>query len=366
MAEHSAIHPGIKYLSTLLQSRGVTIDYTVDHREGGAGPAEGITLILNNRPVTVPTTGPFVTHSPFSLIRNNGKHVLLDNGSALTEVSITPSPQYYALETADGIPYKHIALLHGSNCLASTVLQECTYWNTTERCRFCGIEISLQSNSTTQKKTPQQLLEVAQAASRLGTISHITLTAGSQADSTTEVEHLTSCCTHLKSGTDLPIHVQIMPPRQPGLLEFLKQSGADTIGIHVESFDPAVLNKIAPCKTHYSLQDFISSWRESVRLFGSNQVSSFIILGLGETSQSVIEGVKLLCDMGVYPFIVPLRPIPGTPLEMNHPPDPDYMISIYEEAAAILKRSGLSWKNSKAGCVRCGACSGLPDFEDET
>lgn len=366
MPEHSTIHPGVKYLATQLQSRGVKLDYTVDHREGGAGPAEGITLILNNRPVTVPTAGPFVKHSPFSLIRSNGRHVLLDNGADLTEVSTTPSPPYYALETADGIPYKHIALLHGINCLASTVLQKCTYWNTPERCQFCGIEISLHSHDTTLQKTPQQLLEVAQAASQLGTISHITLTAGSQPDSISEVEHLASCCNHLKSGTDLPIHVQIMPPREPGLLELLKQSGADTVGIHIESFDQGVLNKIAPCKTHYGLQGFISSWKESVRLFGINQVSSFIILGVGETSQSVIEGVKLLCDMGVYPFILPLRPIPGTPLGMNHPPDSDYMISIYEQAAVILKKSGLSWKKSRAGCVRCGACSGLPDFEDET
>ncbi|MDX1779172.1 MAG: MSMEG_0568 family radical SAM protein, partial [Thermodesulfobacteriota bacterium] len=315
---------------------------------------------------TVPTAGPFVAHSPFSLIRHNGQHVLLKNGSHLTDVSITPSPQYYALQTADGIPYKQIALLHGINCLASTVLQKCTYWNTPERCQFCGIEISLNSSATTPQKTPEQLLEVAQTALRLGSISHITLTAGSQADTTSEVEHLASCCTHLKSGTDLPIHVQIIPPRELGLLELLKQSGADTIGIHIESFDQTVLNRIAPCKTHYSLEDFINTWKESVRLFGINQVSSFIILGLGETSQSVIEGVKLLCDLGVYPFIVPLRPIPGTPLGMDSPPNPEYMISIYEQTAVILKKSGLSWKKSKAGCVRCGACSGLPDFEDET
>jgi hypothetical protein len=40
------------------------------------------------------------------------------------------------------------------------------------------------------------------------------------------------------------------------------------------------------------------------------------------------------------------------------------MIDIYEQAASLLAASGLSWRKSKAGCVRCGACSGLPDFED--
>jgi biotin synthase-related radical SAM superfamily protein len=100
-----------------------------------------------------------------------------------------------------------------------------------------------------------------------------------------------------------------------------------------------------------------------VAIFGRNQVSSFLIAGLGEMPDSIIEGAALLCDLGVYPFIVPLRPIPGTRLESQSPPNPEAMIEIYQHASALLERSGLSWKNSMAGCVRCGACSGLPDFE---
>ena len=355
--------PAEKYLAALLQSCGVKVAHPVDHRDGGAGPAEGTTLILNNRPVSVPMAGSFVDHSPYSISQHNGQTTLFNNGTPITGVLIPPSPYYYTLKTADGIPYKKIALLHGTSCLASTVLQKCIYWNTPGQCTFCGIEISLQSGTTTAQKTPQQLLEVAQAASQLDTISHITLTSGSHPDSSLDVEHLASCCTHLKSGIDLPIHVQIMPPRDLTQLERLKQSGADTVGIHIENFDFSVLQKVAPCKTSFSLNYYITAWKESVRIFGINQVSSFIILGLGETTQSVLDGVALLCEMGVYPFIVPLRPIPGTPLEVHQPPDPDYMISIYRQAATLLKKSGLSWKNSKAGCVRCGACSALPDFE---
>lgn len=352
-----------KHLAALLQSHGVKVDHTIAHRKGGAGPAEGTTLILNERPVSVPIAGSFVEHSPYSISQHEGQPFLCNNGSPITAVVKPPSPHYYTLQTADGIPYNKIALLHGTSCLASTVLQECSYWNTPDRCTFCGIEISLQSNATTAEKTPQQLLEVAQAASQLDTVSHITLTTGSHPDSSYDLEHLASCCTCLKSGIDIPIHVQLMPPRDLSRLELLKQSGADTIGIHIENFDFTVLNKVAPCKTSYSLQHYITTWKEAVRLFGINQVSSFIILGLGEEAQSVLDGVALLCEMGVYPFIVPLRPIPGTPLGVNSPPDPGYMISIYQQAAILLQENGLSWKNSRAGCVRCGACSALPDFE---
>ena len=363
MAAPKLNHAGEKHLAALLQSYGVKIDHTIEHRTGGAGPAEGTTLILNDRPVSVPIAGSFVGHSPYSIGQHEGKSFLFYNGYPVKAVLKPPSPHFYTLKTADGIPYKKIALLHGSSCLASTVLQKCIYWNTPGKCTFCGIEISLQSNATIAEKTPQQLLEVAQAASQLDTISHITLTTGSHPDSSLDVEHLASCCRYLKSGIDLPIHVQIIPPRELTQIERLKQSGADTIGIHIESFDFTILNNVAPCKTSFSLQHYITTWKEAVRIFGINQVSSFIILGLGEKAQSVLDGVGLLCELGVYPFIVPLRPIPGTPLGLNSPPEPDYIISIYQQAAILLQENGLSWKNSRAGCVRCGACSALPDFE---
>jgi hypothetical protein len=39
------------------------------------------------------------------------------------------------------------------------------------------------------------------------------------------------------------------------------------------------------------------------------------------------------------------------------------MQRIYRQVAANNRRYGLSYRNSKAGCTRCGACSGLIAFE---
>jgi radical SAM protein (TIGR04043 family) len=352
-----------RHLSVHLQSMGLRIGAPLERRKGGAGPAEGVTIILNGRPLTVPTLGSFVSASPYSLHSRNGEHHIFRDGSPLSQVTVPGIPRYYQLTTAQGIPYSSIALLHGNRCLGSTVYQTCRYWNSPQRCAFCGIELSLRNSSTVHTKSPEQLLEVAQAALRLDGIEHITLTTGTQADESEEITHLASCCSVIKSQTSLPIHVQIMPPKDPGLLELLKASGADTVGIHIESFDHHALGKTAPCKAALDMVRFISSWKEAVAIFGRNQVSSFLIAGLGEMPDSVVEGASLLCDLGVYPFIVPLRPIPGTALEAQIPPEPIAMIDIYEQVSALLKESGLSWKHSKAGCVRCGACSGLPDFE---
>ena len=68
--------------------------------------------------------------------------------------------------------------------------------------------------------------------------------------------------------------------------------------------------------------------------------------------------------MGVFPFVVPLRPIPHSKMKDCRPPDPETMARIYTGVAKILQRKGLSSKLSKAGCVRCGACSALSAYEE--
>jgi len=113
------------------------------------------------------------------------------------------------------------------------------------------------------------------------------------------------------------------------------------------------------------LDHYEKAWKKAVQLFGDNQVSSFIIAGLGEHWRSILWGCELLADIGVYPYVVPLRPIPGSPMEHCLPPRADTMHRIYTAAAAILSRKGLSAGRSKAGCVRCGACSALPWYEEK-
>ena len=352
-------------LTTSLQSTGVKIQNPIQQRKGGAGPADGITIILNGRSINVSVSGNYVSQSPYSIQLENETHFLYKNRYPISKVSLPDVPRYYSLKTHDGIPYNKIALLHGSSCLASTIFQNCIYWDSDKRCTFCGIELSLETNTTILKKTPQQLLEVSKAAVELDKVRHVTLTTGTQAHSSDELQYLATCCSTIKSETNLPIHVQFSPPTDLKLLNILKKAGADTVGIHIESFDFNVLKNAAPCKAELGLKTYIETWKEAISLFGKNQVSSFIILGLGEENESIIEGASLLCELGVYPFILPLRPIPGTPFANNKPPSPTKMISIYQQVSALLKIHDLSWKKSKAGCVRCGACSALPDFEDE-
>ncbi len=350
-------------LVTELQSLGLRIQEGLLQRNGGAGPAEGGTLVIQGRAVSIPVSGYYVPHSPYTLKRTGNRYGIFKNGEFRSTVEPVSPPAFYDLQTQEGVPYKKIALLHGRDCLATTVLQTCDHWQFQQQCRFCGIAVSLRNQSTLPSKTPDQVAEVARKAKELDGIRQVVLTTGAASLPGDEVQLLSRCAAAIKQTTGLPVQAQCLPPSDPEALLLLKTAGVDTIGLHIESFDQEVLKRLAPAKAAFGRSRYVKAWKEAVELFGPNQVSSFLIVGLGEEQDSIIQGSERLADLGVFPFVVPLRPIPGSAMEKALPPDHGIMTEIYEKVAEILSRKGLSSKKNLAGCVRCGACSALPFYE---
>ena len=48
-----------------------------------------------------------------------------------------------------------------------------------------------------------------------------------------------------------------------------------------------------------------------MRLFGRNRVSTYLLVGLGEDPDELVAGAGRLIERGVYPFVVPYRPLAG-------------------------------------------------------
>jgi biotin synthase-related radical SAM superfamily protein len=98
-------------------------------------------------------------------------------------------------------------------------------------------------------------------------------------------------------------------------------------------------------------------------MFGRGRVTTYVILGMGERRELIEDGCRRAIEMGVYPFVVPLRPVPGTLMADAPPPDPDYVASVYRSVSALLAEHGLDHADAAAGCARCQACSGLSAWE---
>ena len=66
-------------------------------------------------------------------------------------------------------------------------------------------------------------------------------------------------------------------------------------------------------------------------MFGRGSVTTYVLLGMGERPELILDGCRRAIEMGVYPFVVPLRPVPGTLMADAPTPDPDYVAAIYQE-----------------------------------
>ncbi|MDT4948902.1 MAG: hypothetical protein QOJ37_1497 [Pseudonocardiales bacterium] len=335
---------------------GVGVDAPV-RRRGGAGPSDDGHVLLGG----VGTALPIVPSSKYQV---RAGRLLLEGADLGLEVTPVQRPRFYDLTTADGVPYEKIARLHGSDVLATTVVQTCIRYDEAERCRFCAIEESLAHESTTAVKTPAQLAEVAEAAVRLDGVKQMVMTTGTSAGRDRGARHLARCVKAIVDTVPgFPIQVQCEPPADLSVLAELRDAGAVSIGIHVEALDDAVRRKWMPGKGSVPLSEYRDAWREAVRVFGRNQVSTYLILGLGEDPDELIAGAAELIEMGVYPFVVPFRPIAGTlAVDVDGvAAPPSWMVAeVTSQIGELLAAAGMRGYDQKAGCAACGACSALP------
>ncbi len=335
--------------------RGIRVAAPV-HREGGAGPSDDGHVLFQGMQSAIPVN----QESPYLV--DDGK-LLLDGEDTGIEVSPVARPKFYELATADGVSYEQIARLHGAKVLATTVVQTCIRYDPAERCRFCSIEESLKSGSTVAVKTPAMIAEVAEAAWRLDGVEQMVMTTGTSNGRDRGATHLARCVRAIKKAVpDLMIQVQCEPPADLQTITDLYEAGARSIGIHVESMDDDVRRRWMPGKSRVSLDEYRAAWREAVRVFGRNQVSTYLLVGMGEDPDEMVAGAQELIDMGVYPFVVPFRPLRGTlatDVDKVPAPHPSVLHDITSRVSEALIRAGMRGSDQKAGCAACGACSAL-------
>ncbi|MEU9451510.1 MSMEG_0568 family radical SAM protein [Streptomyces sp. NPDC048277] len=337
-----------------LALRGVALDAPV-RRPDGAGPSDDGHVLVDGANAALPTN----PDSPYRV--RDGRVWLGDEDTGLTLTAVR-RPKFYDLSTADGTPYEHIARLHGADVLATTVVQTCIRYAESDRCRFCTIEESLRSGATVAAKTPAQLAEVAEAAVRLDAVRQMVMTTGTTTGADRGARNLVrSVRAVLRAVPGLPIQVQCEPPGDLSWIRALRDAGATAIGIHAESLDDEVRRRWMPGKSSVPMAEYEAAWDEAVRVFGPNRVSTYLLVGLGEDPDELIDGAGRLIERGVYPFVVPFRPMGGTLAARDGVPAPaaELLRYVTEGVAAKLRAAGMRGADQRAGCAACGACSVL-------
>ncbi len=283
-----------------------------------------------------------------------------DEGELWGQLKLINNPNYYSskYKTSDGIRMKKIALVHGIDCLGTTIYQKCKHWECGNACAFCGIELSLKYETTILEKTGQQISEVITAAKEEGRCSHMTMTSGTESSEDKGALRYIKILKKIKENhPEIPLHIQIEPLNDLSYLIRLHDAGADTIGIHIEVMDDELRKEVTPGKYKIPYSMFVKNWKKAIEVFGANQVESFILTGFGEPYDKFMEDLESLISIGVIPFVTPVRSVPGrTAL-----PQTSYrnLLKMYYTGAKLMKKHHINPLENKAGCVRCGGCSAI-------
>jgi len=339
----------------------------VASRRGGAGPSDHKAVTVDGHTIMVPVHTASAWHSPFvaGAPDAQGRSVLSRGHVPIAQVAFPRAPRFYARSTADGVPYSHIATLHGADVLATTVLQTCIrYESRAKTCRFCAIGQSLAAGRTIARKTPAQLAEVARAAVELDGVRHMVMTTGTPPTPDRGAQILVESAAAVRAAVDLPIQAQCEPPDTDRWFARLKEAGVDALGMHLEIVTPALRAQLMPGKAAVPVARYLAAFEAAVGVFGRGQVSTYLLAGLGDTREDMLAMCETLVALGVYPFVVPFVPISGTPLEDHPAPTPEFMRGLLEPLGAMLAAARLRSADIKAGCGKCGACSSLNVFEE--
>ncbi|VVD77280.1 MSMEG_0568 family radical SAM protein [Pandoraea terrigena] len=356
-------------LLTELQSSGLRLASRAVGltRRGGAGPSDHKAVVIDGVTLMVPvhTHAAFESDFVASEPDANGMSVLKRGTIPIASIAFPKTPRFYALQTLDGVPYSHIATLHGTDVLATTVLQTCIRYESRKKaCKFCAIGQSLAAGRTIERKTPEQLAEVARMAVLLDRVKHMVLTTGTPSTPDRGASILCESARAIKRAVDLPIQAQCEPPDDDAWFERMRDAGVDTLGMHLELLGDAERAHIMPGKATVPIRRYMTAFEAAVKVFGRGQVSTYILAGLGDSPQTILEMSRRLLSLGVYPFVVPFVPISGTPLEDFPAPTPEFMRSILDPLGKLVREAGMRATDIKAGCGKCGACSSLSSFEN--
>jgi radical SAM protein (TIGR04043 family) len=337
-------------------------------RKGGAGPAGGRYFEFPNGSIV--NTPLWLEENPMcnlilTKINDDQSIELKTRSNEIPPISlkIIENPLFYSETNAEGIRLKQLALMHGNETLATTIYQRCKYWRSNQQCKFCAIELSLENGSTIEEKSPSQVIDVIKAAKKENPhfASHITLTSGTISSNDKGILKYLPVIEAIKNfDPTIKIHFQIEPLIDLSFYDLAKKSGADTVGIHIEILDDRIRKKICPGKGNYSKTDFFNNWDYALKVFGKNQVDTFILTGFDQDLPEFRINLEKIIQHGVIPLLTPARSITGVKYSI-----PTTSSELYYDLLLFSAKLCLKWNvnplQNLGGCVRCGGCSTIID-----
>ena len=307
--------------------------------------------------------GTRYTASPFELVKKgDGGFTVFKDQSEYTDVVFFPRPQFYSQITSSGVPMPKVAVIVGPGHMRSVVNQSCVYQKTGQACKFCAVQHWWNAVAV---KGSVPVAETVEAGFRDGSVRHVSLTTATQGTPDRGLAGLVETAVLIQSRVPVPIMLEFEPVTDYSLLTELlreaKKAGVTTVSINIECFDERLREDVMPAKGRIPVMAYLKNWEICLDMFGKNQVSTVVVVGIGEDDVSILRGVEMAASGGVLTFLVPHSPAAGAVYADFQPPCSDRMLGLYEKSVKIMQNYGLDLCASAAGCIRGGGFSAIKE-----
>lgn len=243
-----------------------------------------------------------------------------------------------------------LARLHADGCINIWPSTNCCYDKPDIKCKFCSL--------LPKTKEPIDTDELANGIKKLLKIHPsytLNFSGATYISPDRMVEYWCELCSKIRKFSDCPIAVEFAPPSDLSLIEKLKFSGATVAIMNIEVVDNALRKKICPGKSAITIEHYHKAFEKAVEVFGFGQVSSVMIAGI-QPADDIKKECEILCSLGVFPTIMPFRPLDDCSLAEMKACEPENLIEMSEYLGSLLRKHGLA-PHCQEGCTKCGGCS---------
>lgn len=244
----------------------------------------------------------------------------------------------------------NLARLHADGCINIWPSTNCCYDTPELKCKFCSL-----NPKTKEPISPKTLCEGLKIYAK--TVPNYTLnfSGATYKNPDRMVEYWCELVTEIRKFWNCPIAIEFAPPADLSLIDKLKNAGANVAIMNIEVVSEDLRKQICPGKAKISLEHYHKALKKAVEVFGVGQVSSVMIGGI-QPYQDIIKECEILTEMGVFPTIMPFRPLDDCPLSDTPPCNPEDLIKTSEILGVLLRKYNLDPKYQE-GCTKCGGCS---------
>ena len=251
---------------------------------------------------------------------------------------------------ATGTVVDSLATLHADGCINIWPSTKCCYDKPDIKCKFCSLV-----PQTEKPIDPDELCKGLKIILKELPDHTLNFSGATYKSPDIMVEYWCELCRKIRKFSNCPIAVEFAPPSDLSLIDKLCEAGATVAIMNIEIVDKNLRKEIIPGKSAISLEHYHLAFERAVKVFGYGKVSSVMIGGIQDWADIKLE-CEILCKMGVFPTIMPFRPLDDCTFATAKACNPDELVEMSEYLGELLRKYNLS-PQCQEGCTKCGGCS---------